>query len=687
MSPPRAIVPACLLWVLVLSGCVHSAPPREQAGTGAEVSVWEDRRSLADGRLVALATKGTVPERVRALRALARIQDLTTLEAVLAGLGAAEVPMRDEAAFATGVLALAWEPRTDAEKARMTEALLAAEATEMDEGVRRTLLESLGKLATPGAVKRLSRRLTDATGVARPAALALGVAARRGSSLADVPLESVAGLLHSSQSEESRYGGAYLLANAKRPEALGLLRRCLGDEAPDVRALCAKGIGDVGGPEDAALVGALLRDVVPRVGVEAARALAKLAARCSGDCTPLDQLRTMAPLASRVAKGDSAVGHALLAVAQQGLPEVGRPVLEALRRALQEAAPSAVSEVARGDLMNLDCRLAAALDRQTGALDEVLHCGGGQVPEVRRLALGLREVAQSRGKGGASGAVRYLSHADPRVQSAALEAVSALPVPEAAGPVRALLGGSDPVVAASAASAAGKLKDAEALPGVRALAERVPQEPDLAEPVAGALVALAGKDAEPVLRTWLQHPHANVRRVAGEALSELTGQQVRAAHVELPADTRRPEPAPAGTSLTFRTTKGDFTVALDAEAPLTSGNLVTLARQGYFRGITFHRVVPDFVAQGGDPRGDGEGGPGYSIRCEMTRRPYRRGVLGMALSGKDTGGSQFFFTYSPQPHLDGRYTAFGEVTRGMEVVDRLLEGDTIQEVEVSPRGG
>jgi cyclophilin family peptidyl-prolyl cis-trans isomerase len=90
--------------------------------------------------------------------------------------------------------------------------------------------------------------------------------------------------------------------------------------------------------------------------------------------------------------------------------------------------------------------------------------------------------------------------------------------------------------------------------------------------------------------------------------------------------------------------------------------------------------VPDFVAQGGDPRGDGEGGPGYSIRCEMTRRPYLRGVMGMALSGKDTGGSQFFFTHTPQPHLDGRYTSFGEVTAGMEVVDALLEGDVILEV-------
>ncbi|PTL76111.1 peptidylprolyl isomerase [Vitiosangium sp. GDMCC 1.1324] len=679
----RAAVPACLLWGLVLSGCVRSVPSPAEAG--GEISVWEDRRSLADGRLVDLAVRGSEPERVRALRALARIQEPSTLDAVLAGLGAAEAPVRDEAAFAVGVLALSWEPLTDAEKARMTEALLAAEAAEKNEAVRRTLLESLGKLATPGAVKRLTERLSDGhSGVPGQAAVALGVAARRGASLAEVPLERAAELLQSHQPEAFRYGGAYLLASAKRPEALGLLRRCLGDEAPDVRAQCAKGIGDVGGPEDAAVVGRLLGDKVPRVSAEAARSLAKLAARCSGDCTPLDELLALSPRAGSVAKGDSAAGHALLALAQQGLPEAGSGVLVALRRALQEAVPVAASEVAKGDLMNLDCRLAAALDRQMGALDEVLRCGGGQVPEVRRLALGLREVAQSRGKGGASGAVQYLSHPDARVRLAALEAVAARPVPEAAAPVRALLGGDDLVVAASAASTAGKLKDAEALPGVRALAERVPEEPDMAAPVGEGLVALAGKDAEPVLRTWLTHPHANVRRVAAESLTELTGQPVRAPHVELPENARRSEPAPAGSTLTFRTSKGDFTVALDAEAPLTSGNLVTLARKGYFRGITFHRVVPDFVAQGGDPRGDGEGGPGYSIRCEMTRRPYRRGVLGMALSGKDTGGSQFFFTHSPQPYLDGRYTAFGEVTRGMDVVDRLLEGDTILDVEVSP---
>jgi cyclophilin family peptidyl-prolyl cis-trans isomerase len=92
--------------------------------------------------------------------------------------------------------------------------------------------------------------------------------------------------------------------------------------------------------------------------------------------------------------------------------------------------------------------------------------------------------------------------------------------------------------------------------------------------------------------------------------------------------------------------------------------------------------VPDFVVQGGDPRGDGEGGPGYSIRDELNERPYLRGIVGMALDWKDTGGSQFFITHSPQPHLDARYTAFGHVVAGMDVVDRLQQWDTIERIRV-----
>ena len=133
------------------------------------------------------------------------------------------------------------------------------------------------------------------------------------------------------------------------------------------------------------------------------------------------------------------------------------------------------------------------------------------------------------------------------------------------------------------------------------------------------------------------------------------------------------------------TERGAIVVALHGdEAPITSQNFIALARRGYFNGTRFHRVVPGFVAQDGDPRGDGEGGPGYAIRDEFNRRRYDRGAVGMALSGPDTGGSQYFLTLAPQPHLDGHYTVFGHLTEGDAVLDRIVQGDRILRIEVLP---
>jgi cyclophilin family peptidyl-prolyl cis-trans isomerase len=134
---------------------------------------------------------------------------------------------------------------------------------------------------------------------------------------------------------------------------------------------------------------------------------------------------------------------------------------------------------------------------------------------------------------------------------------------------------------------------------------------------------------------------------------------------------------------TVTTTRGSFSVELlPDDAPLTVDNFVQLARHDYFNGITVHRVVPNFVIQDGDPRGDGNGGPGYQIRCETNEAPYERGAVGMALSGKDTGGSQWFVTHSPQPHLDGGYTVFGNVVVGMDVVDKIVRGDVIRSIVI-----
>lgn len=117
-------------------------------------------------------------------------------------------------------------------------------------------------------------------------------------------------------------------------------------------------------------------------------------------------------------------------------------------------------------------------------------------------------------------------------------------------------------------------------------------------------------------------------------------------------------------------------------APLTVLNFIELAEDGFYDGLRFHRVVPNFVVQGGDPRGDGWGGPDYFIRCEYSLERYIRGTVGIATSGKDTGGSQFFFTLSPQPHLEARYTVFGQVLEGMDAVDRITRGDLIEKIVI-----
>ena len=133
--------------------------------------------------------------------------------------------------------------------------------------------------------------------------------------------------------------------------------------------------------------------------------------------------------------------------------------------------------------------------------------------------------------------------------------------------------------------------------------------------------------------------------------------------------------------LVIQTEHGDVMITLyAAEAPITVDALLQLADRHYFDGGNWHRVVPNFVVQDGDPRGDGWGGPDFSLRDENSRRRYGRGTVGMALSGPDTGGSQFFITHSAQPHLDGTYAVVGQVDQGMDVVDRITLGDRIRTI-------
>jgi cyclophilin family peptidyl-prolyl cis-trans isomerase/HEAT repeat protein len=286
-----------------------------------------------------------------------------------------------------------------------------------------------------------------------------------------------------------------------------------------------------------------------------------------------------------------------------------------------------------------------------------------------------------------------LADTDQRVVAPALSSLVKLRAPGVSGMAFDRLTADDAVVRATAARGIGELKPEN---GIAALvsAYQFGQRDATYVARAAALEGLAkygAAAATPLLETALTDKDWAVRVRAATLLSQLTSSADVATRV-------RPAPTPSGpdiyqlpriinpsvsTQVYFDTDRGTIQVELAVlDAPITVENFVSLARKGFFTGLMIHRVVPNFVVQTGDPRGDSEGGPGYTIRDELNQRPYLRGTVGMALDWPDTGGSQFFIVHSPQPQLDARYTVFGQVVGGMEVIDQLRQGDVIRRVRV-----
>jgi cyclophilin family peptidyl-prolyl cis-trans isomerase/HEAT repeat protein len=285
-----------------------------------------------------------------------------------------------------------------------------------------------------------------------------------------------------------------------------------------------------------------------------------------------------------------------------------------------------------------------------------------------------------------------LEDKDPRVVPAAIAALAIARPPGVEKTLLAQLRGDDFAVRAAAASALATIKAVSAVP---ALLEAYKEAAaDLAY-VARAAILTAVNALEPATgrqllqqaltdRDWaLRVRAATLLREQGVADVDAA---IRPATVGQPIEDAAWQAliAPSFSPHAFiDTDKGTIEIELAVlDAPLTVNNFVTLARRGFFTGVAIHRVVPDFVVQDGDPRGDGEGGPGYTIRDELNQRPYLRGTVGMALDWEDTGGSQFFITHSPQPHLDARYTVFGHVVSGMEIVDRIGPWDVVRGVRI-----
>ena len=297
----------------------------------------------------------------------------------------------------------------------------------------------------------------------------------------------------------------------------------------------------------------------------------------------------------------------------------------------------------------------------------------------------------------------YSRQVDPKVQRVALDAIltsCALAPPSREMVIAArssfvrALGSEDMAVITTAAGALADslLADSTVISPLLESLNRMKSPGDV-EAMTAVIQALGSLKAEAATSTLISTMNDSDRAVALEAalaLEKITGNEYRQfvaphsvqSHTNF--DWALLEWLREHPHIMVHTSRGAFTIRMfPDEAPFTCVNIATLIKKGFYGGLLFHRVVPNFVIQGGDPRGDGWGGPGYAMRSEFGYSHYERGMVGVASSGKDTEGSQFFVTHSRQPHLDGRYTIFGRVTAGMDVVDMIQMGDTIRQITFS----
>jgi cyclophilin family peptidyl-prolyl cis-trans isomerase/HEAT repeat protein len=462
---------------------------------------------------------------------------------------------------------------------------------------------------------------------------------------------------------------AFALGRIEDPRAQPALLAILKGPGKYPVAFAARGLGVL---KDAAAVDPLIAllsapQTPPEVIVSAVRALAAIGeARSGGALVKLAEDTTDANIRLETV---SALGTLHVA---DGLP------------------------IVQDDLTDPWPTMRAAAMRAAAAIDPerfVLVLSGMEPDPQWTVRAALADVLGSLPPGVAIERVRsMLQDEDRRVVPSVLAALSRLKAPDLGSIALAQLKEPDFVVRATAARLVGEVKPAGGVDALRSALTLAQGDAaiDARAAIIEALAEYGGPDAQAALKEALADKDwaVRVRASALLAKSDPSG-DYRTAIRPVPGtpvaqyDDPQLIGPPYSPHAFIETAKGTIELELAVlDAPQTSSNFMTLARKGFFNGLQIHRVVPNFVVQDGDPRGDGEGGPGYTIRDELNERPFVRGTLGMALSWKDTGGSQFFITHSPQPHLDARYTAFGHVVNGMDVVDRIQQGDTIQRVRV-----
>lgn len=635
----------------------------------------EDSRSTGDGELERLLRHPQPGIKRRAALAAGRIGDPSLVPPLLELMNDKEIEVEKMAIFSLGLMG------DTAARERLVAALGDSEPV-----IRGRAAEALGRIGGDGVADAIAEF------VLRSMPRSEGVVTVRGDDPGnpnDPWVELRLGLLALAALDDQAAARKALLAGG-RPRfdwwvstwvAMRLEDRALAPilvaaaRADDVhsRALAARGLGAL---EDASAVDVLLsltRDENDGVVFEALRALGRLGderARTRAAAlmsSPSDVVRRQALLALASLPPDSRLRSRIVPLIGDSSPWIRAAALAALARTDRDNFALVLSGMDPDPVWWVRAELAGVLsgvadDMSVGILHAMLDDDDARVrPAV------LRALAQARGPDAADTLKRHLQDPDPGIRAAAAQGLVTLQVPDLGpalyGAWQRGLGDGEVEARLVAVDALGEQEGGD-VPGL--LEEITRSDPSRAVRLrASQILARAGVSPPPAPGPeTVNRPAVDYRTAMGP-------------HYPLPG-------TPLYTPRAFlQTAHGVIEIHLDVvEAPLTSASFVRLARRGFYDGLTFHRVEPGFVIQGGGPRGDGYGGPGYALRSEVTRRPFGLGSVGLADAGPDTGGSQFFITLSPQPHLDGRYTRFGTVVAGHEVLDLIRPEDEIERIQV-----
>ena len=675
-APPSASFDQKMSWILRLEDqrmLRDPAPPPvppPPVARGQKPAVVEPPPPPPD--LVRLLKDDEARIRRRAALAIGRVGLRDGGPPLVAALADSDPEVRQMAAFALGLLGdkSARDPLVAAladpaivVRASAADALgLVGDAAAADAIAKMAAqLVASGAFAQPPTEQDEERRDTSA-GAVREAAYAL-VRLKAYPALATVVLDQ------SGQPITTWWPVAYALSRIEDARAYNALMALLKAEHPYTRAFALKGLGALKNRAAVAAVLPLVSSTEKVIAIEAVRALGKI-----GDPAAGQPLLTLI----REPKTDPTLRiEAVAALGSIGGDGVVDTLLDFLadRNPLVRAA--AITALASLDRVNFVTTLSA-LDPDPdwhvrAALATVL---GTLTPDVALPRLRT-----------------MLADPDQRVIPAVLDSMTALHAPDAPQVMLEHLKADDPFVRETAAENIGRLKPpagAASLADAYQLGQRDPEYAARAAALS-ALAEYGAGAATPLLTTALGDKDWVVRLRAALLLKRFDPASDADVRIRPAPTTRSPDAyedhdltsPPVSTAAYIDTDRGTIQIELAVlDAPLTVNTFVALAQKNFYNGVSFHRVVPDFVVQAGDPRGDGNGGPGFAIRDELNERPFLRGAVGIALDGPDTGGSQFFITHSPQPHLDAKYTVFGRVVSGMDVVDALQQGDVIRGVRI-----